>query len=82
MGKAFEDHFFHFPSPAKPMLTLPGNLAPKRPFYTITKDEVNYALKGMLNKSAPGPSSIGYKLVKWAFSAHPEFILDIYNATL
>ena len=36
----------------------------------------------MSNKSAPGPSKIGYKLVKWVFASHPEFILDIYNAAL
>jgi hypothetical protein len=82
MGKAFKNRFFHFPSPTKPVLTLPGTPAPKRPFYTITKDEVDHALKGTLNKSAPGPSGIGYKLVKWAFAAHPKFILDIYNAAL
>ena len=82
MGKAFETHFFHFPSPTKPVLTLPGTLAPKHPFYTITKDEVKHALSGTSNKSAPGPSGIGYKLVKWAFAAHPEFILDIYNTAL
>jgi hypothetical protein len=82
MGKAFETCFFHFPSPTKPVLTLPGTLAPKHPFYTVTKDEVEHALSGTSNKSAPGPSGIGYKLVKWAFAAHPEFILDIYNTAL
>jgi hypothetical protein len=55
---------------------------PKRPFYTITKSEVEHALKGTSNKSAPGPSGIGYKLVKWAFAAHPDFILDIFTSAL
>ena len=82
MGKAFEARFFHFPSPAKHVLTLPGAPAPKRPFYSVTKDKVEYALKGASNKSAPSPSGINYKLVKWAFTAHPEFILDIYNTAL
>jgi retron-type reverse transcriptase len=82
MGKAFEACFFHFPSPVKPVLTLPGTPAPKCPFYPVMKDEVEHALKGTSNKSAPGPSGINYKLVKWAFSAHPEFILNIYNAAL
>ena len=44
--------------------------------------EVTTALSGTSNKSAPGPSGIGYKLVKWAFKAHPNFILDIFDATL
>ena len=82
MGRAFASHFFHFPSPEKPVLTLPGEPAPKRPFYTVTKTEVDQALSRTSNKSTPGPSGIGYKLVKWAFAAHPEFILDIYNAAL
>jgi hypothetical protein len=43
---------------------------------------VEQALNGTSNKSAPGPSGIGYKLVKWAFAAHSDFILDIYNAAL
>ena len=82
MGKAFEDRFFHFPSPAKPTLTLLGTPAPKRPFYEVTQNEVTHALKHTSNKSTPGPSGIGYKLVKWAFDAHPDFIIDIYNAAL
>lgn len=82
MSKAFASRFFHFPSLEKPVLTLPGAPAPKRPFYAITTTEVEQALKGTSNKSAPGPSGIGYKLVKWAFAAHPEFILDIYNAAI
>ena len=82
MGKAFESRFFTFPSPEKPVLNLPGTPAPKRPFYLVTTQEIERALNGTSNKSAPGPSGIGYKLVKWAFSAHPDFILDIYNAAL
>ena len=46
------------------------------------KGEVKHTLQGTSNKSAPGPLGIGYKLVKWAFATHPDFILDIYNATL
>ena len=82
MGHSFSSRFFHFPSPEKPILTLPGQPAPTRPFYAVIKAEVEQALSGTTNKSAPGPSGIGYKLVKWAFDAHPELILDIYNAAL
>ena len=46
------------------------------------KSEVEHALSGTSSKSAPGPSGIEHKLVKWAFTCHPEFILDIYNAAL
>ena len=82
MGNAFKEHFFSFPKPPEPVLNLLGAPAPKHPFYTVIKSEVEHALKNMSNKSAPGPSGIGYKLVKWAFAAHPDFILDIFNATL
>jgi hypothetical protein len=82
MGKAFAERFFHFPSPETPALTLPGPPKPKRPFHVVTKTEVERALNGTSNKSALGPSGIRYKLVKWAFAAHPEFILDIYNTAL
>ena len=40
------------------------------------------ALSGTSNKSAPGPSGINYKLVKWAFKAHPDLIPNIFNTTL
>ena len=82
MGKMFKEQFFSFPKPPKPVLNLPGTPAPKCPFYAVTKDEVQLALNSTSNKSAPGPSGIGYKLVKWVFATHPDFILDIYNATL
>jgi hypothetical protein len=82
MGRAFKEHFFSFPKPPELALTLPGTLALKCPFYAITKSEVEHALKGTSNKSAPGPSGIGYKLVKWAFATHPDFILDIFTAAL
>ena len=82
MGKAFEERFFQFPHPQTPVLELPGTLAPKRPFYEVTVREVKYTLSSTSNKSAPGPSRIGYKLIKWVFACHRDFILDIYNATL
>jgi hypothetical protein len=50
--------------------------------FPMTKQEVKNALAGTSNKSTLRPSGIGYKLVKWAFSTHLEFILDIYNAAL
>ena len=82
MGASFRDRFFSFPKPPEPSLELPGPAAPRRPFYDITKREVELALSDTSNNSAPGPSGIGYKLVKWAFSAQPDFILDIFTSSL
>jgi hypothetical protein len=78
----FENRFFCFPHLLQPVINLPGDPFPKHPFHPIMKREVELALARTSNKSTPSPSSIGYKLVKWAFAAHPNFILDIFNATL
>ena len=82
MGKSFKECFFSFPKPPEPVLNLPGTAAPKCPFYAMTQNKVEQALRDTSNKSAPGPSGIGYKLVKWAFAAHPDSILDIFTSAL
>ena len=82
MGASFRERFFSFPKPPEPSLELPGEAAPRHPFYDVTKREVEFALSGTSNKSSPGPSGIGYKLVKWAFAAQPDFILDIFTSSL
>ena len=82
IGAKFEKRFFRFPRPQPPTLELPGTRLPQHPFYQITAGEVTLALAGTSNKSAPGPSGINYKLVKWAFEAHPTLILEILNTAL
>ena len=82
IGSKFKKHFFQFPHPSSPVLDLPGNCLPQCPFYHITPREVTLALAGTSNKSAPGPSGINYKLMKWAFEAHPNLILEILNTAL
>ena len=48
----------------------------------ITHAEVVAALSKTSNKSAPGPSRINYKLLKWAFASRPDRFLLIFNATI
>jgi hypothetical protein len=55
---------------------------PTRPWTPITSDEIIEALKGTNNKSAPGPSGINYKLIKWANTACPEVLTHIFNLSL
>ena len=55
---------------------------PIRDLHDITEDEVNTALAGTSNSSAPGVSGIGYKLLKWAFSAYPSRFVDLFNGCL
>ena len=52
-----------------------------RPWTPITKEE-HKALKNTSNKSAPGPSGINYKILKWANDACPEVLTAIFNLSL
>jgi hypothetical protein len=55
---------------------------PRRPFIRVTEDEVRRALSTTSNKSAPGPSGITYKLLKWTFDANPSLIITTLNGAL
>ena len=48
----------------------------------ITKPEVTTTLKIISNASAPGPSGIGYKLLKWAFEASPDHFVSLFDTCL
>jgi hypothetical protein len=84
-GKAlvFKDKFFpgvapivnpHHPSDPPPRAA--------RTWTKITPDNVSRALRSTSNKSAPGPSGMGYKLLKWAHTARPEYLPTLYNRCL
>ena len=53
-----------------------------RPWLPISPDEIHASLKDTSNKSAPGPSGINYKLLKWAFDACPDAITHLFNLSL
>ena len=55
---------------------------PTRPWTPITRDEIQSSIKDTSNKSAPGPSGINYKLLKWAFDASPEVFTHLFNLSL
>jgi hypothetical protein len=48
----------------------------------ITTLDVTNALKTAANSSAPGPSGIGYSILKWAHAASPETLTHIFNKSL
>jgi hypothetical protein len=54
----------------------------RRSFFHVTKEEVRQALSTTSNKSAPGPSGITYKLLKWTFAANPDLIITTLNGAL
>jgi hypothetical protein len=60
----------------------PALAAPRRLFFRVTEDEVRHALAHTSNKSAPGPSGITYKLLKWTFEANPGLIITTLNGAL
>jgi Endonuclease-reverse transcriptase len=55
---------------------------PQRHFHLITDAEIAEALKDISNTSAPGKSGHGWKLVKWAWEACPEWFVTLFNVCL
>ena len=55
---------------------------PSRDFIPISEEEVSRNLSCTSNKSAPGPSGISYKLLKWCHSAAPSRLTSLFNATI
>ena len=40
------------------------------------------ALKGTSHKSAPGPSGVGYTILKWAHATRPDLLPHIFNLAM
>ena len=55
---------------------------PRHTHHPVSTEEVADALRPTSNSSAPGPSGIGYKLIKWAFSATPDRFVSLFNGCL
>jgi len=53
-----------------------------REWAPITTEDVSAALRTTTNRSAPGPSGVGYKLLKWAHAANPTTIPDLLDRCL
>ena len=53
-----------------------------RQWTDITPIEVTNALRTTANSSAPGPSGVGYKLLKWAHATRPEALPELYTDCL
>ena len=51
-------------------------------FTPITEEEISINLSTSSNKSAPGPSSITYKLLKWGHAANPSRLTSLFNAAV
>jgi hypothetical protein len=55
---------------------------PQRRWDPITAEEITNALKTTSPSSAPGPSGVGYRLLKWAHEARPDALTEIFNRSL
>ena len=52
------------------------------PFSDISEEEVTLNLAKTFNSSAPGPTSIGYKLLKWCHSTALSHLPTLFNAAI
>jgi Endonuclease-reverse transcriptase len=83
MASILQSRFFP-PIPPRKAITLPSDPLPlpTRHHGPVTLSEIRSALAPTSNKSAPGPSGIGYKLLKWAFAASPSCFVTLFSAAL
>ena len=74
-----------FPTVPKPVaMSDPDDPTPlpARGFAPITNEKVAVNLAGTSNKSAPGPTGITYKLLKWCHTANPSCLTSLFNAAV
>jgi len=55
---------------------------PTRCWSPFTLEEIQTALAHTSNHSAPGLSSVNYKLLKWAFAANPTRFSSLFNGCI
>lgn len=72
------DQFFPPPSPhSGPQPSDTSLLTRKRA--PLTNEEVSEALKSCQDDSAPGPSQVPYKAIKWTWEAHSHALWYLYS---
>jgi Reverse transcriptase (RNA-dependent DNA polymerase) len=83
MSEAFLSWFFFMnPPTAAPLSPITSRSLPSRSFLEVSHDEIRSALSSTSSSSAPGPSGIGYLLLKWAFEAHPSLFSHVFTHCL
>ncbi|KAI5115414.1 hypothetical protein M0805_004747 [Coniferiporia weirii] len=80
-GELFRETYFQAPPPLPD--TGLGPLPPPTPGAPpLLLSELTDALTNMSNLSAPGPSGISYRPLKWVITAFPDDILTLFNDCL
>jgi len=83
LRQVLSDRFF--PTVPKPIPDSdPDDPLPLPPqgFEPISEEEITKNLATTSNKSAPGPTGITYKLLKWCHAASPSCLTTLFNATI
>ena len=74
-----------FPPPAQipGLFPAPKNPLPcTHPFFEVMRKEIDDSLNDTSNTSAPGISSLNYKVLKWAFAFHPVALQLVIQASV
>jgi Reverse transcriptase (RNA-dependent DNA polymerase) len=74
--------FFLDTHPSTPLAPLTHRSLPPRPLNDVREDEVRDAFRSTSTSSAPGPSGIGYLLLRWAFDTTPELFTHLFTSAL
>ena len=83
LRQVLSDRFFPtVPKPIPPSLPDDPHPFPTRDFIAISQEEIAHNLATMSNKSAPGPTGITYKLLKWCHAAAPNQLMTLFNAAI
>jgi hypothetical protein len=74
--------FLNNPKPVSPIQITDPLPCPPRTWDPISSEEITLALLTASNSSALGISRIGYKILKWAYSTHPDTLTLLFNLCL
>ncbi|KAI5114818.1 hypothetical protein M0805_006248 [Coniferiporia weirii] len=80
-GELFHTTFFKDPPPMPDVGLLP-TLPPPPPMPPLLASKLKAALAGTSNLSAPGPSGISYRPLKWVVMHYPDEVLTLFNDCL
>jgi endonuclease/exonuclease/phosphatase (EEP) superfamily protein YafD len=83
MSDAFLGRFFLLETHhSDPLTPVASRSLPQRPLRDVLEDEIQTALRSTSVSSAPGPSGIGYLLLRWAFEANPALFTHLFTHAL
>jgi endonuclease/exonuclease/phosphatase (EEP) superfamily protein YafD len=83
MMETFLSRFFFLDThPPTPLAPLTLRSLPPRPLHDVREEEVRDTFRSTSTSSAPGPSGIGYLLLRWAFDTNPELFTHIFTSAL